>query len=94
MILLSSEIEQQRPSKPIVAYNGNKIAWDYTGIAPNENGWWRVENGKVNFNANGIYQNEKGLWKVTNGKVDFGYTGPFADSIGNVYTIVSGLVQN
>ena len=27
-------------------------------------------------------------------KVDFGYTGPFADSIGNVYTIVSGLVQN
>lgn len=76
------------------AYNGNKIAWDYTGIAPNENGWWRVENGKVNFSANGIYQNEKGLWKVTNGKVDFGYTGPFADSIGNVYTIVSGLVQN
>lgn len=47
----------------------------YTGVASNEYGWWRVENGKVNFKANGIYANEYGYWYVKNGKVQFGYTG-------------------
>lgn len=76
------------------AYTKNgKIARDYTGVAPNRYGWWRIENGKVNFNAKGVYRNEKGLWYVENGKVNFGYTGPFADQLGNVYTVISGLVQ-
>ncbi len=48
---------------------------NYTGVASNEYGWWRVENGKVNFKANGIYANEYGYWYVKNGKVQFGYTG-------------------
>ncbi len=70
-----------------------KIASDYTGIAANENGSWRIVNGKVDFNANGLFRNEKGLWYVQNGKVNYSYTGPYADELGNVYTVISGLVQ-
>lgn len=48
---------------------------NYTGIASNEYGWWRIENGKVNFKATGLFANEFGYWYVKNGKVQFGYTG-------------------
>lgn len=47
----------------------------YTGVARNDYGWWRVENGYVNFSANSVYKNEYGWWKVKDGKVDFNYTG-------------------
>lgn len=59
------------------AYNksNNQIASNYTGIASNDYGWWRIEKGKVNFNANGVYDNDYGWWKVTNGAVDFNYWG-------------------
>ncbi len=48
---------------------GNQV--NYTGVASNKLGWWRVENGKVNFKATGIYQNDYGWWRVENGKVNF-----------------------
>ena len=49
--------------------NGSRI--NFIGLVENEYGWWRVENGKVNFNANGVYQNEYGWWKCESGKVNF-----------------------
>lgn len=41
------------------------------------NGWWYVENGAINFNYNGLADNEYGNWKITNGLVDFGYNGTY-----------------
>ena len=52
-------------------YRGDDIEWSYTGIAKNENGWWRIVKGEVDFGANSIYKNEYGWWKCTNGKVTF-----------------------
>ena len=46
-----------------------------TTVAPNENGWWRIINGKVDFNCNSVESNEYGWWKLSGGKVDFGFTG-------------------
>ena len=48
---------------------GNRI--NYTGIASNKNGWWRTENGVVNFKATGIYQNDYGWYRVEKGTVNF-----------------------
>ena len=53
----------------------NTKATTYTGIVPNSLGWWRIENGKVNFKANGVYYNDYGYWLVTGGKVNFKYDG-------------------
>ena len=53
----------------------NTKATTYTGIVPNSLGWWRVENGRVNFKAHGVYYNDYGYWLVTGGKVNFKYDG-------------------
>ena len=53
---------------------GSKVAKETT-IAKNSNGWWRIEDGKVNFNYTGVAKNEYGWWMCQNGKVNFGYTG-------------------
>ena len=34
-------------------------------------GWWRIENGQVNFGYNGIAQNENGWWYLCGGKLIF-----------------------
>ena len=47
----------------------------YTGVAQNDFGWWRIENGKVNFKAKGVFQNSYGWWYCKDGKVQFGYNG-------------------
>lgn len=67
-----------------------KIASDYTGIAGNEYGWWRIVNGRVDFTANGVFSNEYGIWYVENGKVNFGFEGPAADALGTAYYFISG----
>ncbi|MBQ8925045.1 MAG: hypothetical protein IJ051_02140, partial [Clostridia bacterium] len=53
----------------------NNKAMNYYGIVPNQYGWWRIENGKVNFKAHGVYYNDYGYWLVTGGKVNFKYDG-------------------
>ncbi len=63
-------------------YKDNKVVTSYTGIAKNQYGWWRIENGYVNFNAQGIYKNEYGWWKTTDGKVTFDETGIFQNEYG------------
>ena len=53
----------------------NTRATTYTGVVPNSMGWWRIENGKVNFKAHGVYYNDYGYWLITGGKVNFKYDG-------------------
>ncbi len=56
---------------------GNKVQKDFTGLSNfrNENGWWYIVDGKVDFSHNGVDKNKNGWWYVTEGKVRFGFTG-------------------
>ncbi len=57
-------------------YNSdNKIDYSYDGLAQNEYGWWKVNNGGVDFSFDGLAENEYGWWKVSGGAVDFSYSG-------------------
>ena len=53
---------------------GSKVT-KATTVAKNSNGWWRIEDGMVNFKYNGVAKNEYGWWYLKDGKVNFGYTG-------------------
>ncbi len=56
---------------------GNKVQKSFTGLAhyKNQNGWWYIVNGMVDFTHNGVDKNQNGWWYVTGGKVQFGFTG-------------------
>ncbi len=56
---------------------GSKVQTGYTGVADykNDNGWWYIKNGQVDFTANTVAKNKNGWWYVTGGKVQFGFTG-------------------
>ena len=57
-------------------YNSdNQIDYSYDGLAQNEYGWWKVNNGEVDFSFDGLAENEYGWWKVSGGAVDFSYSG-------------------
>ena len=73
-------------------YKDNQIATDYTGVAKNKNGWWRVVNGKVDFSCNSVEKNENGWWYIRGGKVDFNYTG-IAKNKNGWWRIVNGKVD-
>ncbi len=66
---------------------GSKVQTGYTGVAnyKNENGWWYIKNGKVDFSANTVAKNKNGWWYVKNGKVDFKYTGIASNKNGTWY---------
>ena len=36
-----------------------EVQLDYTGIAKNEKGWWRIVDGKVDFNCNSVERMKK-----------------------------------
>ena len=61
----------KQSGKDWVTVNAKGSQVNYTGVAQNNLGWWRVENGKVNFKATGVYQNDYGWWRVETGKVNF-----------------------
>lgn len=63
-------------------YDDGNVRTDYTGIAENSLGWWRIENGYVNFNAYGVYKNEYGWWRVEGGKVTFEADGIYKNEYG------------
>ena len=57
-------------------YNSdNQVDYSYDGLAQNEYGWWKVNNGEVDFSFDGLAENEYGWWKVSGGAVDFSYSG-------------------
>ena len=51
----------------------NKVQHDFTGLAnyKNENGWWYIKNGKVDFSVKTVAKNKNGWWLIRGGKVDF-----------------------
>ena len=63
------------------AYAGDGSFACYNGLARNEYGWWKVENGKVNFDYTGLARNENGWVYVSGGKVNFNYTGLAKNSL-------------
>ena len=54
-------------------YYSNDSRAYVTGVYQNNNGWWYVENGEVNFNYTGFADNSNGRWRIENGKVNFNY---------------------
>ena len=60
-------------------------------MAGNSLGWWRIENGGVNFRFNGVATNSNGAWYIRNGKVDFGYNGTVWWN-GQNYNVTNGQV--
>ena len=66
----------------------SKVTYDTT-VAQNANGWWRIEEGKVNFNFTGVASNQNGDWYLSNGKVDFNYNGTVTYD-GKLYQVVNG----
>lgn len=79
----TSQIEVKKISGSWVSCKkGTNKKVNYTGIAQNKHGWWRVKNGYVDFKADGIYQNDYGWWKTTDGKVTFKETGIYQNEYG------------
>ncbi len=56
---------------------GSQVKQNFTGLADysNENGWWYIKNGKVDFSANTVAKNKNGWWYILGGQVKFGFTG-------------------
>ncbi len=56
---------------------GSKVQTDFTGLADykNENGWYYIRNGQVDFTVNTVAKNKNGWYYVVDGKVQFGFTG-------------------
>ena len=73
-------------------YRNGKIDSDYTGLAENEAGWWKITNGAVDFTYNGLAENMYGWWKITNGAVDFTYNG-LAENMYGWWKITNGAVD-
>ncbi len=72
---------------------GSEVQMDFTGLADyaNENGWWYIKNGKVDFTVNTVAKNKNGWWYVADGKVDFSYNG-FAENENGWWYIEDGKV--
>ena len=70
--------------------NGARV--NYTGVAENSNGWWRVVGGVVDFKYTGIAENDYGWWRIENGKVLSNYEGIIANNHGAWY-VKNGTVQ-
>ncbi len=72
---------------------GSKVQTDFTGLAnyKNENGWWYIVNGVVDFSYTGLEKNKNGWYYVIDGKVDFFYTG-FAENSNGKWYVEDGKV--
>lgn len=79
---------------------GEEAWWFITGsmvtrantVAKNANGWWYVNDGKVDFTHTGVEQNENGWWYVKDGKVDFTFNG-FAKNANGWWLLKNGKVD-
>lgn len=60
--------------------NGARV--NYTGVAQNEYGWWRVAGGVVDFKYTGVAKNDYGWWRIEKGKVIFDANGLFQNEYG------------
>ncbi len=73
-------------------YVDGVLQTSYTGVSPmsNENGWWYIKNGLVDFTKNSVEKNQNGWWLVEGGKVNFNYTGVANYKNDNGWWYVSG----
>ena len=55
--------------------NGEEVNTNYTGVAQNENGWWYIRDGYLDWGYTGVAQNENGWWYIRDGYLDWSYTG-------------------
>lgn len=97
LVFGQSNTEEDDPKEVlrVVKYDKNwkrKDSASISGVAKNQNGWWVIYNGKVDFNFTGIAKNENGLWYCKGGKVQFNYTG-IINCNGVSYNIVGGKVK-
>lgn len=65
-------------------YKNDKIDRQ-TQLAKNQNGWWYVNKGKVDYSYTGLAKNQHGWWYVKQGRVDFSYTGLAKNQNGRWY---------
>ena len=83
--------------------NGTKAWWHVVGgevvfdntVAKNKNGWWVIQDGKVNFGYNGFAKNSNGWWYCKGGEVQFGTNGVFSGTVDGVdgqWRVVDGKV--
>ena len=63
-----------------------------TTVAQNAYGWWKVDEGKVDFEFTGLADNQYGWWYLEDGKVDFNYTG-FADNENGWWYVEKGQIK-
>lgn len=73
-------------------YNNEKLESNYTGLAGNSIGLWRIENGLVNFSYNGLCQGQNGWYMVKDGLVDTSFNGIAANENGRWF-VQDGRVQ-
>ena len=55
--------------------NGDQVNTSYTGVAQNENGWWYIRDGYLDWDYTGLAENENGWWYINQGALDWTYTG-------------------
>lgn len=60
---------------------------NYTGIAPNNAGWWYCKDGICDFKNNSVEYNDNGWFATFNSKVDFGFTGWRNNAAGRWYCV-------
>ncbi len=75
-------------------YNAdNQAVKDYDGLVGNEVGWWKCNNGIVDFSFNGLAENEAGWWKIVGGQVQFEDTGLVYDETVGWWYVNNGQVD-
>ncbi|MCC8150147.1 MAG: hypothetical protein LIO96_01445 [Lachnospiraceae bacterium] len=80
--------------------NGKVQVGDNDTIIRNDNGWWYVIDGNVDFSYSGFGQNANGAWYVRNGSVSFSDYGIYTDAgnklgygAGERYLVIDSMVQ-
>lgn len=61
-------------NRTVWGYVVNGKLQQYETVAKNSNGWWGIQNGKVNFNYTSLADNKNGTWYCRNRKLDYSAT--------------------
>lgn len=73
-------------------YKGDVLQSSFNGLAGNQNGLWKIENGLVNFKYLGLVEGNNGWYMVINGKVDETFNGLASNEYGHWF-VEKGKVQ-
>lgn len=73
-------------------YVNDKLNTAYSGLAGNQYGLWKVENGLVDFSYEGLTKGSNGWYYFKGGKADLGFNGIAANEKG-AWFVQNGMVQ-